>query len=285
MHAFKHWSLFTLASALLSVPALARPQSAHDINIVKREISAFEKRYIDTFKYKHPSSTIKLIGLKKIVIPADQVETFEDHYYTNYDTLDEFGSHIYDPVDTTLRVYFPVRDALIEHDGNLIEANELGEFEVDGVIGDLAILGRKKTPEVHGSHGNIVKDGIIYLADKAYPSHSYGNIHVYDMGFKNLDHDHHSEHHSHDKREGITYAQGSCLANHGGINCSRAYNLYANRCPFREDTCMDYNGYFTDCQKAHKYLYFIGSDCSMAVARGHCWNEVEHVGTDKVTGG
>ena len=35
---------------------------------------------------------------------------------------------------------------------------------------------------------------------------------------------------------------------------------------------MDYNGFGTDCSGSH--LYFIGSDCSVAMKNGHCWNEL-----------
>lgn len=50
------------------------------------------------------------------------------------------------------------------------------------------------------------------------------------------------------------------------------------------DTCMDYNGWKTDCKKGtttkfgiptlSKAVKFLGSDCSVSMARGHCWNEV-----------
>jgi hypothetical protein len=42
----------------------------------------------------------------------------------------------------------------------------------------------------------------------------------------------------------------------------------------RNDTCMDYNGFRTDCDKTKRLQYFIGSDCSVAVSRGQCWNEM-----------
>jgi hypothetical protein len=37
---------------------------------------------------------------------------------------------------------------------------------------------------------------------------------------------------------------------------------------------MDYNGPGTDCNKAKRAKYFLGSDCSTAVAAGHCYNEM-----------
>ncbi|GBC26723.2 hypothetical protein GLOIN_2v1828065 [Rhizophagus irregularis DAOM 181602=DAOM 197198] len=66
-----------------------------------------------------------------------------------------------------LRVYFPVAGALIEHQGSMIEANELGEFEIKDVDSDYVVLGRKQSGRVQGVQGNIIKDGIIYLADQA----------------------------------------------------------------------------------------------------------------------
>jgi hypothetical protein len=77
---------------------------------------------------------------------------------------------------------------------------------------------------------------------------------------------------------------GGCLANHGGENCSKAYKINEGRCTMNPKTCMDYNGYTTDCTKGtthrwgiptlSKVIKFVGSDCSVSVLRGHCYNEL-----------
>ncbi|CAG8625736.1 5871_t:CDS:2 [Paraglomus brasilianum] len=260
-----YWILY-LASALIWTTAQARPRSSH--NIVKRE--HFEERYINTLNYKLHNETVKLIGYKKIKIPFEEIDAFEDHYFTNNAGLQELDFHFYDPASMELRIYFPVAGALINHKGSMIEANELGEFEINDVDGDYVVLGRKQTDHIHGVHGNIIKDGIIYLADKAHPTHQIGKVFVYDFGYRSLYH--HHDHSRYKRSDGKT----GCIANHGGVNCSNKFNIHSNRCPENPNTCMDYNGYFTDCKKEHnnKYKYFLGSDCSISLARGHCWNEI-----------
>lgn len=64
----------------------------------------------------------------------------------------------------------------------------------------------------------------------------------------------------------------SCLQNHGGINCTSAFGVSSGNCVTKYDRCMDFNGWNTDCSGSH--TYFLGSDCSRAMALGHCWNEV-----------
>ncbi|CAB4421136.1 unnamed protein product [Rhizophagus irregularis] len=261
---FFYWILYLGTSALIWTTAQARPRSSH--GVVKRELGHFEERYINTLNYKLHNETVKLIGYKKIKIPLEEIDAFEDHYFTNYAELQKFDSNFYDQASIELRVYFPVAGALIEHQGSMIEANELGEFEIKDVDSDYVVLGRKQSGRVQGVQGNIIKDGIIYLADQAHPTHQIGNVFVYDFGYKSLDHNHD---HSHSKR-----SSGTCIENHGGENCSDAYNIHEGRCPENHQVCMDYNGYFTDCKKENKYLYFTGSDCYVSLSKGNCWNEI-----------
>jgi len=153
----------------------------------------------------------------------------------------------------------------------MIEATDLGEFEMEGLDGDYAVLGRYQTDHVHGVDGNIIKDGVIYLAEKVQPHRQLGNVFVYDFGYKDL-HDH--DHDLKKRCEDIWCPSLGCVKNHGGENCSNKFGIREGRCPFRSDTCMDYNGPGTDCNKAHRAKYFLGSDCSFAVALGHCYNEM-----------
>jgi len=267
-----HWILCLGISSLAWTIAQARTRPSH--NIVKRELNHFEERYIETLDYKLPNNTIKLIGYKRIKVPPEELDDFESHYFKNYDKYARFRPHFYDEASAELRIYFPVAFALVEHYGVLIEASNLGEFQIDDLDGDYSVVGRKKTEHVHGVHGNIIKDGIIYLADKPYPERQIGKVRVYDFGYKTLDH--HHDHHPHDKRAEPSpdAPNKGCIANHGGINCSDRYNIHHGRCPENHQTCMDYNGFFTDCKKAHRARYFLGSDCSVSLANGNCWNEV-----------
>ena len=289
-----HTLLFMGASVLTWSPAEARvrPRATHDV--VKRELSYYEERYINTLDFKLPNNTVKLVGCKKMRVPSHQVDEFEDHYLEHYDAYQGFESHFYDEASMELRIYFPVNSALVEHSGTMIEASDLGEFELDSIDGDYAVLGRYQTDHVHGVPANNIKDGVIYLAEPVYPHRAVGNVYVYDFGYRDV---HHHHDHGHLAKKYIVPEGGSggenggdteppsnpdapnngCVANHGGINCSDKYNIHEGRCPEVKSTCMDYNGWFTDCNKAHRMEYFLGSDCSVSVARGNCWNEMESI--------
>ena len=85
------------------------------------------------------------------------------------------------------------------------------------------------------------------------------------------------------RSEGGDGGKISCMANHGGKNCSNAFDEchkygieplvtmshYEPPLAF----CMDYNGWFTDCVNG-KVSNFPGSDCDTAMGRGECWNEI-----------
>lgn len=49
------------------------------------------------------------------------------------------------------------------------------------------------------------------------------------------------------RSEGGDGGKISCMANHGGKNCSNAFGINNGRCTFNPNVCMDYNGWFTDC--------------------------------------
>lgn len=266
--------LYLGASTLIWIPASAASRKRAPHGVVKRELVSFEERYINTLNWQLPNSTVKLIGCKKMKLAQNHVEDFENYYYhpPHYAKYQEFNSHFYDEASMELRIYFPVADALVEHGGTMISANPMGEFEVESIDGDYAVLGRYQNEHIHGVAGNIIKDGVIYLAEKVSPHRQVGNVYVYDFGYKGL-HDHH-----HDlKARGDSNPEApnnGCVANHGGINCSDKYKIHEGRCPEIHTTCMDYNGFGTDCNKAKRLQYFIGSDCSVAVSRGQCWNEM-----------
>lgn len=64
----------------------------------------------------------------------------------------------------------------------MIEANDLGEFEMECVDGDYAVLGRFQTDHVRGVDGNIIKDGVIYLAEKVHPHRNLGTFSCTTLG-------------------------------------------------------------------------------------------------------
>jgi len=143
---------------------------------LERELAEFEAQFIAGLDYKLHHNRIKLIGFKKIKIPEPDVGGFEDHYFKNHAEWKNINSTYYDQRTATLRVYFPVEAALIEYNGEVVEANHLGELDIEEVTGDCAVLGRKQTDHVTGVEGNIIKDGIIYLADGNRPHHRFGKV-------------------------------------------------------------------------------------------------------------
>ncbi|EXX58049.1 hypothetical protein RirG_201450 [Rhizophagus irregularis DAOM 197198w] len=91
---FFYWILYLGTSALIWTTAQARPRSSH--GVIKRELGHFEERYINTLNYKLHNETVKLIGYKKIKIPLEEIDAFEDHCFTNYAELQKFDSNFYD---------------------------------------------------------------------------------------------------------------------------------------------------------------------------------------------
>jgi len=276
---FSRRSLLVLAASFLTwAPTTARPRSSD--NLAKREIASYEEHFVNTRSYKYPNTTVKLIGCKKIQVPHDAVDVFEEGWHANLHEIQRYGRHFYDQANRELRIYFPVENALVQHGGEMIEANELGEFEVDSLDGDYAVLGRYQTDHVRGVDANIIKDGVIYLAEKVKPHNQIGNVFVYDFGYKDLDdHDHDHGDDGPKKRgcDSLECPSQGCIKNHDGVNCSKKFGIPLQGCTYRSDVCMDYNGWFTDCTRpsdaVHRILYFPGSDCDISMGEGHCYNE------------
>ncbi len=234
------------------------------------ELVEFETQYINSMDYQLQNNSIKLIGYRKIEIPEHRHSEFEDDYFENHAEWRKIDSTYYDPPTGTMRIYFPVEAALVEHGGRIIEANHLGELDMEEVQRDCAVLGRKQTDHITGVKGNIIKDGIIYLADRNRPERRIGNVRLYDFGIKVLhDHNHNGYHTKRDQGE------TSCMNNHGGPSCSDEFNIHQGRCPPRSDLCVDYNGRWTNCKKGgSRWVNLPSSDCAVAPGRGHCWNGV-----------
>ena len=259
-----------------------------------KSVEEFEQDFSDGMDHDFADS-IRLIGYKNIKLPESERTNFENHYHTNViGSNDTDRWTYYDAPSSTLRIYFPVAGALLKHGDDKIEANDKGEVTNlgDKDLDDYAVLGRKQTPEIIGDKGNIIKDGIIYLDPPVSPVRDYGDkIYVYDFGIKvPFHHHHHQQRARRAKRAwwnpldwvgGAEDGQESadddgtvgCYKNHGGAVCSKKFNIHHGRCKYEDKVCMDYNGPWTDCKNGD-YSNFIGSDCSTAMGRGHCWNEV-----------
>lgn len=155
------------------------------------------------------------------------------------------SSAFWHPDARELRVYFPVRDALLSHGRRVVEASARGELPERALDGDYRVLGRRATPDVHGVPANVVRDGLVLLATPH--AHAYrraDNVLVYDFGTRSaLDH-----HHDHgpDLEKRDRKGKVSCYNNHGGKICSFLPGVRQNRCamPSRSSrSCVDYNGW------------------------------------------
>ncbi|KAK3316790.1 hypothetical protein B0H66DRAFT_562195 [Apodospora peruviana] len=270
-------SLSLILGLLGLLPQVLCGPTSPKLSVARRDLDIhnFERRYINTLQFHHPNHTVKLIGFKKITMTADEIAQLEFNIADRPHEWGQLNMAYYDPVDRQMRVYFPVENALVYHGDELVEANQMGEYEHAMIDGDCKVVGRYQTDKVTGVSANVIKDGIIYLAEPSEVVRKHGNIHVYDFGWRHGSHSH--DHHGHSKRgEG---SGGSCFSNHGGKVCSIAYNINEGRCTRPKGTikeCIDYNGWpHKNCDKHNDKWAFPGSDCFVAVARGHCWNEVE----------
>ncbi|EJT51412.1 hypothetical protein A1Q1_07384 [Trichosporon asahii var. asahii CBS 2479] len=257
-------------------------------------VADWEQRYLSRQDWAHDNSSLKLIGFKRLVCPllslslpqdgrlADvSIEMNEEERSTidaatrrdpaSWAELSLSSSAFWHPDLRELRVYFPVRDALLTHGRSLVEANERGELAERALEGDCRVLGRRATDDVHGVPSNVIRDGLVLLSSPW--GHAYkraDNVYVYDFGVRSA-HDHHDAHlDARDKKGKV-----SCYKNHGNKICSFLPGCRQNRCaaPSRSSkSCVDYNGW-PDCKGKSK-KGFIGSDCQVALAKGKCWNEV-----------
>lgn len=294
-------TLLALVLTLIFPLAMAKPTAPTQ----DPYLAQFEERFVNSLPYTSDNATsLRLVGFKRMALPAADVTAFEAAWNdppAEWRRRDEgsatsrHGEHFWwDRAKREVRVYFPVEGALLrrgseEVDG-FVEADGLGQVEgvgevekrdVDGEGMERAIVGRRATDQVSGVEGNVIRDGIIYLESPALPiRHLDARTTIYDFGIKSLEHDGHG--HGHVKREDD--GKKGCLENHKGKNCSKTYGINQGRCPMNAKTCMDYNGFKTDCKKGtttkfgfptlSKAIKFLGSDCSISMARGHCWNEV-----------
>lgn len=237
-----------------------------------------EQEYVETI-YFPPESDLGMIGFKTIRVPADSVDEFNRFHAANRAQFDSITNHRYDPETGEMRVYFPVRSAVVAREGRRFEASSHGSLSVEGDVdpGALRVIGRRQTAEITGVATNTLEDGILLLASPVEVDHILdGDVLVFDFGERELSghHDHGGAHHAH----GALGARVGCLANHGGVNCTIAFGVGQGRCPFNPAVCMDYNGVFTDCVNYasgwKRYRNFILSDCDYAMGQGQCWNEI-----------
>lgn len=277
---------FVLAAVLAVLYVVFVYKRGRKVSGSRKLLMEKEKEYVKTLG-SPAHRDAKLIGFKTIIIPKESVSEFNDFYFKNKERIDAIPNHYYDPKIGEMRVYFPVREAIVKIGGSQSEASEYGilKFDTAGNLGSIdpasfVVIGRRQTDKVRGTAGNIIKDGTIFLAAPVNVHHIVDdNFLIFDFGERKL-----TNHHDHAMSDGSEEPGGApmapvgCMANHGGVNCTTAFGVGQGRCPFNAAVCMDYNGIFTDCVNAGggwaKYRNFILSDCDFAMGQGHCWNEV-----------
>jgi hypothetical protein len=268
-----------IAASLFTAPILSATLSASSIRARDEAIQRFEKRYLDAMSYTHPNHTVKLLGYKKIIMTPDEILDLESHIASLPQEWEDITSAYYDPVERTMRIYFPVENALVYHKGELTEANHLGEYPHSMIDGDCAVVGRYQTSHVTGVPANRIENGVIYLSEPSPVLRKHGNVHVYDFGWRHGMHHHDEDHEHHGLSARGDEDGGTCYQNHGNRVCSIAYGINEGRCSRPSGTirdCIDYNGWpFKNCGNHSDKKAFPLSDCFVAVAKGHCWNEVE----------
>lgn len=235
-----------------------------------QKVSMFESQYINRFianeTRSKTSNQITLIGYTTIAYHGED-SIFVNKLWTKCkNEIEEAGYFL--PLDGKVRVYYPLREAIVTIDGHKYTADSCGivYLKKDVSLYKTKLLGRAKTAksvETKFCHG--------FTAEKEYES---TNVIVYDFGVKKLCCENkHSAPMVKTNSEQIENDKVSCRKNHLPYrNCTEAFGCYQGRCKINYNRCMDYNGFYTDCSGSKKY--FVGSDCSVAMAQGHCWNEV-----------
>ncbi len=149
-------------------------------------IKEFEQSYIDrtnaaqniTRSTGDAGVAIRLIGYNTIVYEGAEREFVNRLWEDNKERIEELGGVLI--LDGEMRVYFPMREAIVEACGNTYTADSLGYIHnfPQQAMGAIKILGREQTS--HSIHTEFNKEFLpskIYIGDYAI---------VFDLGEKNL---------------------------------------------------------------------------------------------------
>lgn len=234
----------------------------------QQKVERFEANFLDReLKVTSRSRNVglSLYGYRTIVYHGEDsvfVNKLWAYYKKNIDKLGHFLV-----LDGKVRVYFPLKEAIIQYGNKVLYSDSLGCINSSEAVNyDIVeVTGRLKTRKS------------LFTKFKRYlvPTSIYKNKRsiIFDLGEKCLCCAPMRNMKRVKTRAEAGMASGvSCLQNHGGKNCTVAFGISSDRCVIKYDRCMDYNGFGSDCSGSHNY--FVGSDCSKAMAAGHCWNEL-----------
>lgn len=239
---------------------------------------------------------VKLIGYKTIYLDNNEAAHLKKLRETNRELFENRDNYYFSENGRLLRVYFPMHTAIVRFSGNDYIADENGIVDFGKVKLDnsITIVGREKTSLVRGTGSNIIKNDKLLLKNIISPNKYYkdDNVFVFDLGIRSFNGEAGHSCCGNQKKifevdlfnqslgnfdvkvstvaKAVDDGRISCYDNHGGKNCSVAFNIDKGRCSSTNlMICMDYNGWFTDCING-KLLNFIGSDCDYAMGAGHC---------------
>lgn len=229
---------------------------------VKRQTQAHKQNNL-TRSSSSPLST-QCFGYVTIAYHGDD-SIFVNRLWSYYQDSIAANGHFL-TLDGKVRVYFPLREAIVTIGKNTYEADSLGiVHHGETNINTCKIIARKKT-----GHSIYTKFSSPYAAETVYASE--GAL-IVNLGERNLCAKGMNARRLLKTRSETSGEKVSCTRNHSPYpNCTAAFNCAQPRCVTKYDRCMDYNGFGTDCSGSS--VYFVGSDCSVAMKSGHCWNEV-----------
>lgn len=213
---------------------------------------------------------IRLIGYTSVSYSQDQQPIVRDIWENNMDEIRSFKNFYTAPDGSYALVYCPLRDAIIKYKNQIIIADNEGYVNIDKTNFDPKLL---KVIGANASEKRI-KTSFKYPYAVA-TSYSDNNTLVFYLGERYPSCNKSILKRIVSRSESTNSQRVSCTQNHRPYrNCTEAYpDLATGRCETKYDRCMDYNGVGnSNCVESH--LYFVGSDCSKALANGHCWNEI-----------
>lgn len=234
-------------------------------SVLKNKIETFESSYINRKNKTRTNNTkyTTLIGYTTVAYHN------EDSIAVNYlwekfkKEIEANGSFL--TLDGKMRVYYPMREAIVEYQGQIYTADSLGQIPYIPIerMDEIKVIGRAKTAlTIETKFANKFEATKMYRNDATL---------IFDMGIRKC-HKEGFKKVTTRMEQGTSGGSVSCTQNHyPHPNCTVAFGVARERCVTKYDRCMDYNGWGTDCSGSH--MYFAGSDCSIAMAQGHCWNE------------
>jgi len=247
--------------------------------------TAFEKEFSKSLSSE--KDVVRLIGFKTNNISDDEKNHFRMLISEYGEELKKINIVISDDF-SFYRQYFPLHTAIVEYNGKTHTANEKGVVSIPNLkdISKIKVIGRKRSETVHGTGSNIIEKDRILLRDEFKQEARNGVTLGYSIEGNACIFDFHALTSMNESCcsnrdvSGIPRLKSanelgvSCADNHGGFNCTYAFGgHWQGKCYPDMIECMDYNGYGNeDC--VHNHIYFPGSDCSIAMAMGHCWNEL-----------